>query len=133
MRTTDGAANAVSNLASHPLRSSLTMLGMIFGVGAVIAMLSIGEGAERQALEMIERLGIRNILVRDLDLERDELEEARSKSLGVSPARRRGHRRRRRWRQRHLPPSHVGPVHGPGRRRDHQGHRPTGWTPTSPT
>jgi putative ABC transport system permease protein len=85
MRTTDGAANAVSNLASHPLRSSLTMLGMIFGVGAVIAMLSIGEGAERQALEMIERLGIRNILVRDLDLERDELEEARSKSLGVSP------------------------------------------------
>jgi putative ABC transport system permease protein len=85
MRTSDAAANAVSNLASHPLRSILTMLGMIFGVGAVIAMLSIGEGAERQALEMIERLGIHNILVRDLDLDQEELEEIRTKSLGVSP------------------------------------------------
>ncbi len=40
------------------------MLGMIFGVGAVIAMMSIGAGAERQALASIERLGLRNVLVR---------------------------------------------------------------------
>jgi putative ABC transport system permease protein len=76
--------SALDSLAAHKLRSSLTMLGMIFGVGAVIAMLSIGAGAERQALEMIERLGLHNVLVRDLDLKRDELDEIRKKSLGVS-------------------------------------------------
>ena len=50
---------ALDNLAAHKLRSALTMLGMIFGVGAVIAMLAIGAGAEAQALGMIERLGLR--------------------------------------------------------------------------
>jgi putative ABC transport system permease protein len=77
-------ASALDSLAAHKLRSLLTMLGMIFGVGAVIAMLSIGSGAERQALDMIERLGLHNVLVRDLDLKRDELDEIRKKSLGVS-------------------------------------------------
>jgi putative ABC transport system permease protein len=76
--------SAVDNLAAHKLRSALTMLGMIFGVGAVIAMLSIGEGAERQALGMIERLGLRNVLVRARDLPDQEAQEVRQKSLGVS-------------------------------------------------
>ena len=76
--------SALANLASHKLRSVLTMLGMIFGVGAVIAMLSIGAGAERQAMGMIERLGLHNVLVRAKELKRDELEEIRKKSLGVS-------------------------------------------------
>ena len=75
---------AVDNLAAHKLRSALTMLGMIFGVGAVIAMLSIGAGAERQALGLIERLGLRNVLVRAKALKEDELKEIRRKSLGVS-------------------------------------------------
>ncbi len=61
------------------------MLGMIFGVGAVIAMLSIGAGAEKQAMEMIERLGARNVLIRDLDFPEDKLEELRKNSPGVSP------------------------------------------------
>jgi len=77
--------SAVDDLVRHTLRSTLTMLGMIFGVAAVIAMLAIGAGAERQALEMIERLGLRNVLVRDAGLSGDELEEARRHSLGVSP------------------------------------------------
>ena len=67
----DGLRTAIGNLASHTLRTALTMLGMVFGVAAVIAMLSIGEGAERQALEMIERLGVRNVLVRDVELRDD--------------------------------------------------------------
>jgi putative ABC transport system permease protein len=75
---------AFESLAAHKLRSALTMLGMIFGVGAVIAMLSIGEGAERQALGMIERLGVRNVLVRARKLSTEEQEEVRQKSLGVS-------------------------------------------------
>ena len=60
----DAVANSRANLTSHKLRSALSMLGMIFGVGAVIAMLAIAGGAERQALDMIERLGVRNVLVR---------------------------------------------------------------------
>jgi putative ABC transport system permease protein len=51
----------------------------------VIAMLSIGEGAEREALAMIERLGVRNILVRDVDMRDEDLQEVRETSLGVSP------------------------------------------------
>ena len=81
----DAFAISIENLSTHKLRSVLTMLGMIFGVGAVIAMLSIGEGAERQAMEMIERLGVRNILVRDIDMRDEELQEVRETSPGVSP------------------------------------------------
>ena len=50
-------------LLAHKLRTLLTMLGVIFGVGAVIAMLSIGEGAKQEALEQISILGINNIIV----------------------------------------------------------------------
>lgn len=84
MNTNEAVASSLRNLGSHKLRSGLTMLGMIFGVGAVIAMLSIGEGAERQALGMIERLGLRNVLVRDRPIKQDDLREVRTKSLGVS-------------------------------------------------
>ncbi|HEY0511289.1 MAG TPA: ABC transporter permease [Thermoanaerobaculia bacterium] len=76
--------SALDNLAAHKLRSALTMLGMIFGVGAVIAMMSIGAGAERQAMATIERLGLRNVLVRAKTFKEDELREIRQKSLGVS-------------------------------------------------
>jgi len=76
--------SAMDNLAAHKLRSALTMLGMIFGVGAVIAMMSIGAGAERQALASIERLGLRNVLVRAKTFKDDELREIRQTSLGVS-------------------------------------------------
>ncbi len=76
--------SALDNLAAHKLRSALTMLGMIFGVGAVIAMMSIGAGAERQALASIERLGLRNVIVRAKTFKDDELREIRQQSLGVS-------------------------------------------------
>jgi putative ABC transport system permease protein len=54
---------SVESLTVHKLRTTLTMLGVIFGVAAVIAMLSIGEGAKREALEQISILGIKNIIV----------------------------------------------------------------------
>ena len=53
----------VKNLLLHKLRSLLTMLGLVFGVGSVIAMLAIGEGASREALERIRRLGSHNIII----------------------------------------------------------------------
>ena len=85
MSPREAIGTALGSLGSHRLRSALTMLGMIFGVGAVIAMLSIGAGAERRALAMIERLGLHNVLVRSVELRDDELQEARKRSLGVSP------------------------------------------------
>ncbi|HEY8132621.1 MAG TPA: ABC transporter permease [Thermoanaerobaculia bacterium] len=75
---------ALDNLATHKLRTALTMLGMIFGVGAVIAMLSIGAGGERKALEAIGRLGLRNVIVRAKVVKPEERQELRKKSLGVS-------------------------------------------------
>jgi putative ABC transport system permease protein len=75
---------ALTNLAAHKLRTALTMLGMIFGVGAVIAMLSIGAGGEKKALEQIGRLGLRNVLVRAKSVKPEERAEMRKKSLGVS-------------------------------------------------
>ena len=53
----------VKNLMLHKLRSLLTMLGVVFGVGSVIAMLAVGEGASREALEQIRKLGSHNILI----------------------------------------------------------------------
>jgi putative ABC transport system permease protein len=53
----------LSNLRRNKLRSFLTMLGMIFGVGSVIAMLSVGAGARHAILERIGQLGIQNIIV----------------------------------------------------------------------
>ena len=41
----------IRNLMLHKLRSFLTMLGTILGVGSVIAMLAIGEGSKRHAVE----------------------------------------------------------------------------------
>jgi len=75
---------AVGNLATHKMRTSLTMLGMIFGVGAVIAMLSIGAGGEKKAMEAIGRLGLRNVIVRAKEIKPEERAEMRKKSLGVS-------------------------------------------------
>jgi putative ABC transport system permease protein len=60
------------------------MLGMIFGVGAVIAMLSIGAGAEEESLRTIESLGIRNIIIQAKEFKEEELKQIRTESLGVS-------------------------------------------------
>jgi putative ABC transport system permease protein len=85
MEVREALATSIANLAGHKLRSALSMLGVVFGVGAVIAMLSIGAGAERQALEMIEQLGVRNVLLRAKTFEREETaQEVRQKSQGLS-------------------------------------------------
>jgi len=54
----------MAGLLTHKLRSVLTALGIIFGVAAVIAMLSIGEGARQEALEQIQLMGVNNIIIR---------------------------------------------------------------------
>jgi len=54
----------IKSLWMHGLRSTLTTLGIIFGVASVIAMLAIGEGASQEAQEQIARLGSRNIIIK---------------------------------------------------------------------
>ena len=57
---------ALKSLMLHKLRSGLTMLGIVFGVFSVIAMLAIGEGASQQAQEQVLELGATNIIVRSV-------------------------------------------------------------------
>lgn len=56
----------IENLLLHKLRSFLTMLGVVFGVGSVVAMLSVGEGASQEALQQIEKLGSNNIIINSI-------------------------------------------------------------------
>ena len=59
---------------------------MMFGVAAVIAMLSIGAGAEQRALAMIERLGVHNVLVAGQGGARPRSGPRRARSrMGLSP------------------------------------------------
>ena len=76
---------AISGLIDHKFRSFLTMLGIIFGVASVITMLSIGEGAKREAIAKYQDLGVSNIIVREKKMTDEELEEVRAKfSQGLS-------------------------------------------------
>jgi len=56
-------ALGVKNLLRNKLRSFLTMLGIIFGVASVIAMLSVGAGARHEILSRIQELGVRNVII----------------------------------------------------------------------
>ncbi len=56
-------ALGLRNMLGYKLRSFLTMLGISCGIASVIAMFAIAEGAEREILAQIGRLGIRNIIV----------------------------------------------------------------------
>lgn len=74
----------VKSLLLHKLRSGLTMLGMIFGVCSVIAMLAIGEGASHEAQERIKRLGSTNIIINSVKPpEADDDNNSSGKSFGI--------------------------------------------------
>ena len=62
MRTIQGWKEALQSLLANKLRSGLTMLGIIIGVGAVIALVAAGAGAQAQVRERFESLGA-NMLV----------------------------------------------------------------------
>ncbi|PYT27249.1 MAG: multidrug ABC transporter substrate-binding protein [Acidobacteria bacterium] len=78
-------AMGFSSLLAHKLRSLLTMLGMIFGVGAVVAMLSITAGAEKQMMSFIDELGVNNIIVEAHEaVDNNELQQVRAISPGLT-------------------------------------------------
>src|SRR6476619_4860589 len=75
----------MASLFAHKLRSLLTMLGMIFGVGAVVAMLSITAGAQKEMMSFIDQLGVNNIIVEAHEaLDRNELQTVRAISPGLT-------------------------------------------------
>ena len=77
---------AVEELWRRRLRTLLTLLGMIFGVGAIVAMQAVGEGSRREALRLVEGLGLNNLVVESRPADGDALREVRARSLGLSRA-----------------------------------------------
>lgn len=75
----------LQSLFVHKLRSLLTMLGMIFGVGAVVAMLAITAGAQKEMMSYIDLLGVNNIIIEAKEaVDRNELQARRAVSPGLS-------------------------------------------------
>jgi putative ABC transport system permease protein len=75
----------LSSLLVHKLRTLLTMLGMIFGVGAVVAMLAITAGVEKEMLSYIDLLGVNNIIIEAKEAtDRTELQARRAISPGMT-------------------------------------------------
>ncbi len=68
----------VKNLMLHPLRSMLTVLGIIFGVSSVIAMLAIGEGQKQKAADEIKKLGAINVIITSVKPTEQEVQGQRS-------------------------------------------------------
>lgn len=63
MNWLDSVESALRAIAANKLRSILTMLGVVIGVGSVIAMIGIGEGTKKKSLQELERMGSNRITV----------------------------------------------------------------------
>ncbi|HEY2394927.1 MAG TPA: ABC transporter permease [Rudaea sp.] len=86
MMLTSAWREAIEELWRRRLRTLLTLLGLIFGVGAIVAMQGVGEGSRREALRLVESLGLHNLIVERIALDPETLKESRARSLGLSLA-----------------------------------------------
>lgn len=66
MRFSNTLRLSISSLTNHPFRAFLAGLGVVFGVGAVVGMLAIGEGARLESIRQIQEMGVDKIIVRSL-------------------------------------------------------------------
>ena len=67
---------AFESILANKFRAILTTLGIIFGVGAVISMLAIGNGAQQKILDQLKIVGVNNVIVQSIyEKESSELEE----------------------------------------------------------
>jgi putative ABC transport system permease protein len=73
----------IKNITLHKLRSLLTILGVVFGVASVIAMLAIGEGASYEAREKIKELGSQNIIIRSVQPPETRATQEATTMIGV--------------------------------------------------
>jgi len=80
----------LKGLAVHKVRAALSMLGIIFGVASVVAVVAVSEGARGEMLKQLAALGANNIIVRGLDWRapgqetRDKKKRARLRSDGLT-------------------------------------------------
>ena len=77
---------AIEELWRRRLRTLLILLGLIFGVGAIVAMQAVGEGSRREALRLVESLGLHNLIAETRPQDEATLKESRARSLGLSMA-----------------------------------------------
>ena len=75
---------ALDGLVANKLRSSLTMLGIIIGVAAVIALMSIGSGAQAEITEQINSMGTNMLIVMPMSFGRGSVGGGGSGSLGLT-------------------------------------------------
>ena len=74
---------SLGQFRTHPLRTSLALLGMVLGVGSVVGMMSIGEGAQREIVRSIEALGGNVVHIRAKDVPQERLGELVNDSRGL--------------------------------------------------
>jgi len=76
---------AFRSLMQRKLRSGLSILGIVCGVMAVLAMISIGEGAKQKVISQIEQLGIKNIYIKAVSLTKEQkLRASEKRSPGLN-------------------------------------------------
>ncbi|MCL1973980.1 MAG: ABC transporter permease [Bacteroidetes bacterium] len=73
---------AFESIVGNKLKSFLTTLGIIFGVGAVISMMAIGRGAKQEIMDQIKMVGVNNIVIAPLDPEKAKEEEEEGSGSG---------------------------------------------------
>jgi putative ABC transport system permease protein len=73
----------IEDLLLHKLRSFLTTLGIVFGVGSVVAMLSVGEGASKGAMDQIRKLGSNNIIISSIKSIEEESTSTTHSHMGI--------------------------------------------------
>ena len=80
----------LTGLSVHKIRAALSMLGIIFGVASVVAVIAVSEGAKTEMLKQLAALGANNIIVRGLDWRstgtemRDKKKKSRLLSEGLT-------------------------------------------------
>jgi len=79
---------AAQAIVANKLRALLTSLGIIFGVGSVISMLSVGRGAEQEILEQMKLLGANNIVVKPV------IEQSEGKTTEKEDEKKKGEKKR---------------------------------------
>ncbi|MBN1126269.1 MAG: ABC transporter permease [Sedimentisphaerales bacterium] len=82
-RITRNILLGIENLLLHKLRSFLTTLGVVFGVGSVVAMLSVGEGASKEALDQIRKIGSNNIIIRSMKSVEEESQSTTHSHMSI--------------------------------------------------
>lgn len=83
MQTSFVLSESLTSLRSNPLRSVLSITGVVFGVASVVTMLAIGLGAEREIEGMLQALGAQNVHITASDLSEPEWQRVVSQSNGL--------------------------------------------------